>query len=63
MTDDSPVLVTGAFGNVGRHTLRALLADAAALDELVSSVAPRAVLHLAAMIPPATYLRPELAAA
>ena len=25
--DDRPVLVAGAFGNIGRHTLRALLAD------------------------------------
>lgn len=89
-----PVLLTGAFGNVGRYVARALLAaghavvatdlrtpaaeraaadlaaapggarlsvrwldltDAAAATTLVRETRPRAVLHLAAMIPPATY--------
>ena len=27
MADDRPVLETGAVGNVGRHTLRVLLAE------------------------------------
>ena len=92
---DRPVLVTGAFGNVGRHVLRALLADgrrvvatdlrrtateraarevdgiveirwadltsAPAVRDLVHDVAPQAVLHLAAVIPPATYAVPGVA--
>ena len=91
----APVLVTGALGNVGRHTVRALLgrrrrvvatdlrtpanevlarrlpdgveirwADLTDADEvaaLVEEVAPLAVVHLAAVIPPAAYARPELA--
>lgn len=95
--DSRPVLVTGAFGNVGRHTLRALLADgrtvvatdlrtaaseaaaeefsgrievrwadltdAAAARDLVAQVRPRALLHLAAVIPPGTYLDERLAEA
>lgn len=98
MTDaQQPVLVTGAFGNVGRHVVRALLADGrrvvatdlarkatqAAAREfagrvevrwadltapdaarvLVEEVQPRAVLHLAAIIPPATYTAPTVARA
>ena len=92
-----PVLVTGAFGNVGRDVLRALLADgrrvvatdlpckatraaakefagqvevrwadltsAAAATELVLSTRPQTVLHLAAVIPPATYTAPDVARA
>lgn len=92
-----PVLVTGAFGNVGRHTLRALLEDGrdvvatdlrrpetekvaaefrgrveirwsdltdpGAAATLVSGTSPAAVLHLAAVIPPATYVNPDLARA
>lgn len=91
----SPVLVTGAFGNVGRHVVRALLAagrrvvatdlrtpsnerlarslghdvevrwadltDADAVTHLVHDVAPTAVIHLAAVIPPGTYEHPDLA--
>jgi nucleoside-diphosphate-sugar epimerase len=92
------VLVTGAFGNVGRYTVRRLLeqglrvvatdirsekteavaADLAASDlivrwldlrdgdavrALVAEVAPYAVLHLAAVIPPMTYANPKLARA
>lgn len=37
------------------------LTDAAAVDNLVSSVAPEAVIHLAAVIPPLIYARRELA--
>lgn len=96
-TSSRPVLVTGAFGNIGRHTLRALVAegrtvvatdlrtpatektaaelagridvrwadltDADAATALVDEIRPSAVLHLAAVIPPATYVVPELARA
>jgi nucleoside-diphosphate-sugar epimerase len=91
----APVLVTGALGNVGRHTVRALLgrrrrvvatdlrtpvnealartlpdgvevrwADLTREEEvraLVEDVAPLAVVHLAAVIPPTSYLEPDLA--
>jgi D-erythronate 2-dehydrogenase len=95
----STVLVTGAFGNVGRHTVRALLDDGwhvvatdlqtpvaqTALDafrsdpslevvwtdltdrdavrELVGDCRPDAVVHLAGVIPPMAYRRPDVAAA
>ncbi len=91
------VLLTGAFGNVGEYTLRALVAEghevvafdtrndttAAKADRLdtelhfrtvwgdltdgattrqsVIDVAPDVVLHIAAIIAPIAYLRPELA--
>jgi nucleoside-diphosphate-sugar epimerase len=92
-----PVLVTGAFGNVGRHVLRALLSDGrrvvatdlrtrqsekaahefrgrvevhwtdlteeSAVGSVLAAVSPSAVLHLAAVIPPATYAVPEPARA
>ena len=95
MPDRPPVLVTGALGNVGRHTVRALLGrrrrvvatdlrtpanealartlpervelrwadltDPDEVDALVEDVAPLAVVHLAAVIPPTSYLRPEVA--
>src|SRR5687768_14701664 len=95
--DQGAVLVTGAFGNVGRHVLRALLADgrrvvatdlrrretekaarefagrvevrwadltsAAAARDVVRAASPHAVLHLAAVIPPATYTVPAVARA
>lgn len=96
MADErAPVLVTGALGNVGRHTVRALLGrrrrvvatdlrtpvnealartlpdgvqlrwadltDATQVSELVADVAPLAVVHLAAVIPPTSYLHPDLA--
>lgn len=95
------VLVTGAFGNVGRATVRLLLdrgydvvatdvksdkseagekelaqhtgarlavhwvdlRDAAAVDALVQEVAPTALIHLAAVIPPIAYAHPALAKA
>jgi nucleoside-diphosphate-sugar epimerase len=98
MPDDRPpVLVTGALGNVGRHTVRALLGrrrrvvatdlrtpanealartlpegvelrwadltDAEQVHRLVDGVEPLAVVHLAAVLPPAAYLRPEVARA
>lgn len=95
--DQAPVLVTGALGNVGRHTVRALLGrrrrvvatdvrtpvnealartlpdrvelrwadltDAGEAGRLVDETEPLAVVHLAAVIPPATYLRPDAARA
>ena len=91
----APVLVTGALGNVGRHTVRALLGrrrrvvvtdlrtpvnealarslpdgvevrwadltDADEVGRLVEDVAPLAVVHLAAVLPPSTYLDPDRA--
>lgn len=94
-TAPHPVLVTGAFGNVGRHTLRALLADgrrvvatdlrtpgaeraarefagrlelrwadltdADDVRRLVAEVSPSVLVHLAAVIPPATYVDHALA--
>ncbi len=91
----APVLVTGALGHVGRHTVRALLGrrrrvvatdlrtpanerlartlpdgvmlrwadltDAAEVRGLVEDVAPLAVVHLAAVLPPAAYLDPHQA--
>ena len=91
----SPVLVTGAFGNVGRHTVQALLeagrtvvatdlrtplnerlarrlddrvelrwadlTDPATVTDLVHDIAPEGVVHLAAIIPPGTYVLPDLA--
>jgi nucleoside-diphosphate-sugar epimerase len=96
-SEQRPILVTGALGNVGREVLRALVADGrrvvatdlrnkatvraarefeddvelrwadltsdAAVHSLVSDVAPRTVLHLAAVIPPATYTAPTVARA
>lgn len=95
----STVLITGAFGNVGRHTVRALLddgwhvvatdlrtpvaedafrafgdapslevvwadlTDTDAVRELVAGCRPDAVVHLAAVIPPMAYRRPDIAAA
>ena len=94
-SQERPVLVTGAFGNVGRQVLRTLRGDghrvvatdlrnrateraardlpdgtevrwadltrAAEVQELVRATDPRCVLHLAAVIPPATYTLPEVA--
>ena len=37
------------------------LTDPAAVDALVAEVAPTAIIHLAAIIPPVCYMRPELA--
>ena len=37
------------------------LTDPAAVDALITEVAPTAIIHLAAIIPPVCYLRPELA--
>jgi len=92
-----PVLVTGAFGNVGKYVVRALLSaghsvvatnlrtpaaekaarewadnpavrvlwldltDAALVDAAISSVQPEGVIHLAGVIPPPVYARPQLA--
>lgn len=97
-TSPSPVLVTGAFGNVGRHTIPELLragrtvvatdlrtpanertakrmvllegrvevrwadlTDPTAVTDLVHDVAPSVLVHLAAIIPPRTYVHPDLA--
>ncbi len=92
------VVVTGAFGNVGRYTLLRLresgrafvatdlrtpaaekvrrtlgladsevdwvdLTDASAVEALVARHRPTAVIHLAAVIPPLAYARPEVAQA
>ncbi|MET0473354.1 MAG: NAD(P)-dependent oxidoreductase [Mycobacterium sp.] len=45
----------------GVEVLYADLTDPAAVDELVSGVAPAAIIHLAAVIPPFIYLRRALA--
>ncbi|MBI3217321.1 MAG: NAD(P)-dependent oxidoreductase [Mycobacterium sp.] len=37
------------------------LTDPAAVDALIAEVAPTAIIHLAAIIPPVCYMRPELA--
>ena len=91
--DPRPVLVTGAFGNLGVLLLAELarrgvdvvatdlrtpateraaaqhpgvrvdwadLRDAVEVRRLVASHAPRAVVHLAGIIPPAAYHRPDL---
>jgi nucleoside-diphosphate-sugar epimerase len=91
------VLVTGAFGLVGKATVQRLaadgrrvvatdldvpanrkaaaritkltavqvryadLTDTTAVDELIAEVAPTAIIHLAAVIPPTCYMRPALA--
>lgn len=70
------VLVTGAAGLVGTATVRHLaaqgrhvvatdlptdLTDARQVQELLGEVNPTAVIHLAAVIPPMCYAKPELA--
>lgn len=45
----------------GVRTRYADLTDPAAVDALVSEVAPTAIIHLAAVIPPVCYMRPQLA--
>jgi nucleoside-diphosphate-sugar epimerase len=80
--DDSPVLVTGALGNLGQLLLQELAArgvrvvatdvrpgpgtvvadlrDADVVRRLVAETRPRAVVHLAGIIPPAAYHDPDL---
>lgn len=63
-TDRSAALAATATSSAGSLTVHwADLTDDEALTDLVSAVSPQAIIHLAAVIPPTCYRRPDAARA